>query len=117
VLHPSFGLSWFGKLDDGQEREENAKILFTFAYEAYKKIYDDEKAAAGTSTDKSRTRSRPGTAASFLDDVCMLDSDDDAPETGALSELDQFLVAYRTYGRGDRDRPLLWWKVCLSLQF
>jgi hypothetical protein len=68
-------------------------------------------------SDKSRTRSRPGTAASFLDDVCMFDSDDDAAETGAFSELDQFLVAYQTYGHGDCDRPLLWWKVFLSLQF
>jgi hypothetical protein len=58
VLHPSFSLSWFGKLDEGQEREENAKILFMFAYEAYKKIYDDEEAATRTGAGKSHTRSR-----------------------------------------------------------
>lgn len=69
MLHPSFGLSWFGKLDEGQERDENANILFTFAYEAYKKIYDDEKAAT-----RCRQISYALTAASFLDDVCILDS-------------------------------------------
>jgi predicted solute-binding protein len=44
-LHPSLRLSWFRKLDRGEKWQEYAGILFTHAFQAYKKTYDDEKAA------------------------------------------------------------------------
>jgi hypothetical protein len=104
------------KLEDGEDRMEKAQILFTHAYNAYKKVYDDEKAASRPQ-EKSLPRPRPGSSASFLDDVCMFDADDDAPPTSTISELDLFFAAYRTHGRGDRDKPLLWWKVRLRFGF
>ncbi|KAF7371462.1 HATC-domain-containing protein [Mycena venus] len=112
VLHPSLGLSWFRKLDQGEERPEYARILFTHAFQAYKKPYDDEKAASRAQKGNSDAQARPEASASFLDDICMFDVDDDdeTPPTCAISELDQFFSAFQTYGRGDHDGPLLWWK-------
>jgi hypothetical protein len=95
---------------EGEERLEKARILFTHAFESYKKIYDDEKAANRTTAAPSQPP-RTGTMTS-LDDGCMVDSDDDnSAPSGAISELDQFFAAFRTYGRRDRQRPFLWWKV------
>ncbi|KAF7362862.1 Dimer-Tnp-hAT domain-containing protein [Mycena venus] len=110
VLHPSLGLSWFRKLDQGEERQEHAQILFTHVFQAYKKTYDDEKAASRAQEGNSDVQARPVASASFLDDICMFDADDKIPLTGAINELDQFFSAFQTYGRGDHDGPLLWWK-------
>ncbi|KAJ7482522.1 hypothetical protein FB451DRAFT_1441871 [Mycena latifolia] len=78
VLHPSLGLSWFGKLaHDGKERENHARVLFMYAYEAYKKVYDHEKTAAARAHQPHPPR-RTGSSSSFLDDVCMADDDDEA---------------------------------------
>ncbi|KAJ7430872.1 hypothetical protein FB451DRAFT_1422129 [Mycena latifolia] len=120
VLHPSLGLSWFGKLaHDGKEpRENHARVLFTHAHEAYKKVYDDEKAAAARAHQPHPPR-RTGSSSSFLDDVCMADDDDEALPS-AVSEIDQFFAAFRTCGRGNHETPLLWWKVsphCRNFQY
>ncbi|KAF7358612.1 Dimer-Tnp-hAT domain-containing protein [Mycena sanguinolenta] len=101
ILHPSLGLSWFGKY--GEDRKNHAKILFTHAYESYKKIYDNEKARA-----KPTQEPRPGQTSSFLANICAFD-DDDMGKT-STSELDLFFAAFRTHGRGSFDAPLLWWK-------
>ncbi|KAJ7453226.1 hypothetical protein FB451DRAFT_1373925 [Mycena latifolia] len=89
MLHPSLGLSWFGKLaHDGKERENHARVLFTHAYEAYKKVYDDEKAAA-TRAHQPHPPRRTGSSSSFLDDVCMADDDDEAlPSAGSIDLID-----------------------------
>ncbi|KAJ7786750.1 ribonuclease H-like domain-containing protein [Mycena olivaceomarginata] len=95
---------------EGEERLKKARILFTHAFESYKKIYDDEKAASRTTAAPSQPP-RTETMTSLLDDGCMVDSDDDnSAPSGAISELDQFFAAFRIYGRGDRRRPFLWWK-------
>jgi hypothetical protein len=109
------GLLWFGKLDSDQDRQKKAVILFTHTFESYKKIYNDEQAAQRAGANNSRPRTRPGS--SFLNDVCMLRPEDDAPPADAISELTLFWAAYRTYGREDRDKPLSLWKVCLLLSF
>jgi hypothetical protein len=59
----------------------------------------------------SDIQAHPGASASFLDDICMFNAEDKTPPTGAISELDQFFSAFQTYGRGDHDGVLLWWKV------
>ncbi|KAJ7189246.1 hypothetical protein C8R46DRAFT_877092, partial [Mycena filopes] len=114
ILHPSLGLAWFGRLNDEKERQNKAVILFEHAFESYKKTYDDERAAQRTAAANSHPHARP--ALSFLNDVCMLgpeDDDDEGLPTDAIGELTLFWAAYRTHGRGDRDRPLSWWKVCV----
>ncbi|KAF7360904.1 Dimer-Tnp-hAT domain-containing protein [Mycena sanguinolenta] len=102
VLHPSLGLSWFGKY--GEERKNQAKILFTHAYDSYKKIYDNEMAR----TKRAARAQQPTQPSSFLDNICAFDNED-MDETLA-SELDLFFAAFRTHGRGERDAPLVWWK-------
>jgi hypothetical protein len=67
ILHPSFGRSWFNK--QGANRQSSAKVLFEHAYESYKQIHESEPVVVSQKTQ----RSRPGTQASFLDDVCMFD--------------------------------------------
>jgi hypothetical protein len=49
----------------------------------------------------------------LLDTICDFEEEDDEDNAtpGAVSELEQFFAARRTFGRGDRERPLLWWKV------
>ncbi|KAJ7138608.1 hypothetical protein C8R46DRAFT_922078, partial [Mycena filopes] len=99
-------------LNDEKERQNKAVILFEHAFESYKKTYDDERAAQRTAAANSHPHARP--SLSFLDDVCMLgpeDDDDAVLPTDAIGELTLFWAAYRTHGRGDRDRPLSWWKV------
>jgi hypothetical protein len=41
----------------------------------------------------------------------MFNAEDKTPPTGAISELDQFFSTFQTYGQGDHDGVLLWWKV------
>ncbi|KAF7364657.1 Eukaryotic translation initiation factor 3 [Mycena venus] len=49
---------------------------------------------------------------SLFDAICDFEEEDveDNATPGAASELEQFFAAHRTFGRGDRERPLLWWK-------
>ncbi|KAJ7110527.1 hypothetical protein C8R44DRAFT_883665 [Mycena epipterygia] len=64
-------------------------VLFTHVYNAYKKVYNDEWAHSAATATRSHPRPPPGSTAAFLDDVCMVDSDD---EMGTVSELEQFLL-------------------------
>ncbi|KAJ7178861.1 hypothetical protein C8R43DRAFT_871631 [Mycena crocata] len=105
MLHPYLGYSWFKKM--GPERANNAKVLFEFVFESYKKTH---------ATLPVQTKKTPlaKTSSSFLDDVSMLDveEDDSAPQE---SEFERFYVACRTRGRGEPNNPLAWWKVRASL--
>ncbi|KAJ7742921.1 hypothetical protein B0H14DRAFT_2637603 [Mycena olivaceomarginata] len=58
------------------------KNMFTHAYKAYKKIYEDEKAASQAQKGKSNSQLRPGTTASFLDDIWMFGLDDETVLNG-----------------------------------
>ncbi|KAJ7150500.1 hypothetical protein C8R43DRAFT_887357, partial [Mycena crocata] len=89
------------------ESPNNAKVLFEFVFESYKKTH---------ATLPAQTKKTPlaKTSSSFLDDVSMLDveEDDSAPQE---SEFERFYVACRTRGRGEPNNPLAWWKVCALL--
>ncbi|KAJ6453398.1 hypothetical protein C8R45DRAFT_945232 [Mycena sanguinolenta] len=96
-LHPSLGLLWFNKLEDGEDRMYKARILFTHTYDAYKKIYEYEKAASRLRDAEKPSQLRPR-------------GYDDVPPASTMSELDLFFAAYRTHGCRNLDKPLLWWK-------
>jgi hypothetical protein len=59
--------------------------MFTHAYKAYKKIYEDEKAVSQAQKGKSNSQLRPGTTASFLDDIWMFGLDDETVLNGLPS--------------------------------
>ncbi|KAJ6490968.1 hypothetical protein C8R45DRAFT_928795 [Mycena sanguinolenta] len=84
----------------------SAKILFNHPYMSYKKISDNEKVRA-----RSAQEQHSGRTSCLLPNIFAF-NDNDMGE--AASELDLFLAAFRTYGRGSLHAPLLWWKVLLS---
>lgn len=111
MLHPFFGLSWFRKIDKElgtTDRASAAKLIFEHAYESYRRTHE---ASSEPTAPKAPQRSRPGTMNSFLDDVCMADIDDDEGVETVVSELERWWSAFKTYGRGEPNAPLAWWKV------
>ncbi|SRR6266545_2992182 len=111
VLHPYLGISWFRKVDVTGHRAEMAKTLFKHAYEGYKAAEPVPIPVARKLTASSST---------FLDDISMADSADEVTAsdmpTIIFDELERFLQAYRIFGRGDPNGPLLWWKVSCNVR-
>ena len=74
-------------------------------------IYNEGKARERRAVQPQYPK-RSGSSSSLLDDICgFADEDDTVLEDAAVGELESFFRAYRTYGRGERDAPLAWWKV------
>lgn len=125
VLHPSFGIAWFRKMEaeatstpeintDATETgpepprltADRAKILFEHAYTSYSEIHG----AQYSQPTAAPVRSTPGSFNSFLDDICMVDVADTAPDAVVVPEIDRFWNAFKGYN-GDPNNPLKWWKV------
>ncbi|KAF5378354.1 hypothetical protein D9615_002986 [Tricholomella constricta] len=100
VLHPCLGISWFRKL--GGDRAEKAEILFKHVYEQYCKARPASSQAPVQKTNSS---------SSFLDDVCMFGVADPEPTSNTqVGEVERFFASAKTFGVGEPNTPLLWWK-------
>jgi hypothetical protein len=77
---------------------------------SYQEIHDAEKAVPP----QAPAQRRSGTHASLLADVCMVDVEEE--NLVIIGELERFYDARKTYGCGDPNDPLAWWKVSLSTQ-
>lgn len=104
MLHPYLGISWFRRVDTSKERARKATDLFEHAF----KRYQAAEPAPEPVTRKSMSTS---SFSSFIDDVSMADGPDEDPAVPAISEFDRYLEAHTRFGRGEPNRPLLWWKV------
>jgi hypothetical protein len=111
VLHPHLGFNWFSKL--GSDRAAKAKAIFEHAFKEYQCRYEPQPPT--TSNPPKRTPS----ANNFLDSVCLVDLESESISlpTPFMSELDRFLSIDASFGLGDRENPLLWWKVCFHCIF
>jgi hypothetical protein len=107
VVHPHLGITWFRKLDT--DRAASASVIFEHAYNEYRHQHEP-KVTNTPSTAPKRTQS----SNHFLDAVCLVDVElDQEPESPMLAnELERFLALDKAFNLGDRDYPLLWWKVC-----
>jgi hypothetical protein len=62
---------------------------------------------------------RTASSNNFLDALCLvgvnvtMDDPDEAAPPMLVGELDHFLALDKSFGVGDREYPLLWWKVSL----
>ncbi|KAF7328569.1 Dimer-Tnp-hAT domain-containing protein [Mycena venus] len=86
MLHPGLGLAWFQKI--GSERAEHARILFEFVFDTYKKAADAKVQNLPPAT---QPRKPTQSTRSFLDV--------------------RFYDAALTYGSGELNAPLAWWKI------
>ncbi|KAF7346859.1 Dimer-Tnp-hAT domain-containing protein [Mycena sanguinolenta] len=116
LLHPSLGLAWFRKIDlerGTSDRAPTAQVIFEHAYKSYKRIHNTQVASERANRPKAVTPSHGGTMSSFLDDVCMDDVEDvlDDVTSSSDSELKRWWNAFHTYGRGEKNAPLAWWKA------
>jgi hypothetical protein len=75
-----------------------------------KKRYDQETNATKNAIPAIPMPSKDSTG-SLLDAICDFEEDEDNAATGAVSESEQFFAVRHTFGRGDRQWPLLWWMV------
>lgn len=105
VLHPHLGIRWFRKVDP--VRAEKAKVILEHAFNEYSHRYAP-KIDPRPNTAPKRTASSNG----FLDSLCLVDVEiDDSSISPTVSELDRFMAIDQHFGLGDRDYPLLWWRV------
>ena len=104
VLHPYLGISWFRRVDTTGEHARKATDLLEHAFKNY-------QAAEPTPKPVTRKLTSSSSFSSFIDDVSMADGEGEVPAVPAISELERFLQAHTTFGRGDPNAPLLWWKV------
>jgi hypothetical protein len=106
VVHPHLGIGWFRKLDS--DRANEALAILDYAYQEYN-VKFGPKLVTPPATAPKRTAS----SNSFLDALCMVDVEvkDNFVPTAVMGELERFLALDKSFGLGDRDYPLLWWKV------
>jgi len=107
VLHPYLGISWFRDfcwIDTTGESARKATDLLEHAFKNY-------QAAEPTPKPVTCKLMSSSSFSSFIDDISMADSEGEVPAVPAISKLEQFIQAHTTFGRGDLNAPLLWWKV------
>ncbi|CAK5262315.1 unnamed protein product [Mycena citricolor] len=110
LLHPSLAAGFFASVDAQHKAKgrpasnmlEKATILFTHAFESYKREYDNEKAHS------AQTAVLP--PAINPTSITMAASSNARSSQRSKNKLEDFWHAVEDYGAGEEQSPLTWWK-------